>query len=62
MEELNALKEIAGDLKEKGYTLNLYKNGKLIIRIGKGARSGLLSLFGPIEVKDLKAILKLIED
>lgn len=62
MEELKVLKEIAGDLKEKGYTMNIYYDGKMVIRIGKDASSGLLSLFGPIEVKDLKTMLKLIED
>ena len=61
MKELEALKGIAAELKERGYTLNILDEEKLILKMGAEAKPGLLSVFGPIEVKDLKAILKLME-
>ncbi len=61
MKELEALKGVAAELKERGYTLNIFDGEKLILKMGAGAKPGLLSVFGPIEVKDLKAILKLME-
>ncbi|MBU2559928.1 hypothetical protein KKA03_03445 [archaeon] len=61
MKGLEALKGVAVELKERGYTLNILEGEKLILKMGAGAKPGLLSAFGPIEVKDLKAILKLLE-
>jgi hypothetical protein len=61
MKELEALKGVATELKERGYTLNILDGEKLILKMGAEAKPGLLSVFGPIEVKDLKAILKLVE-
>jgi hypothetical protein len=62
MEKLRALTGIAKDLEARGYTLNVLHEDKLIMRIGKEAKPGLLSILGPIEVRDLRAILKLIGD
>lgn len=61
MKELEALKGMATRLEEEGYTLNIFEGEQLILKIGAEAEPGLLSVFGPIEVKDLKAILKLLE-
>jgi hypothetical protein len=60
VEGLKSLKGIAKRLKEDGYTVNISYEDKVILRLGKNARSGLLSLFGPIEVKDLKTVLKIL--
>ena len=61
MKELLALKGLANELKEKGITVNLFDGENLILKMGAEANPGLLSAFGPIEVKNLKAILKLME-
>lgn len=61
MEELKALKGVADELKKRGYTLNIFDGENLIVRLGKGAKPGLLSAFGPIEVADLAGILKFME-
>lgn len=61
MEELKALKGLATELKDNGYTLNIFHEGKLILRMGKEAKPGLLSVFGPVEVKDLATMLKFLE-
>ncbi|RLF61229.1 MAG: hypothetical protein DRN25_00830 [Thermoplasmata archaeon] len=54
------IRDFAIELKNKGYTLNVLNNGKLILRMGKNASSGILTYFAPIEIKDLKTLLKLI--
>lgn len=61
MKELEALKGLAAKLEEEGYTLNIFDGEKLILKIGAEAKPGLLSVFGPIEVTDIRAILKLLE-
>lgn len=61
MEKLNALKGLAEELENKGYTLNIFEGEKLILKLGKEAEPGLLAMLGPVEVKDLVAILKLLE-
>jgi len=61
VEELKALKGLAVELKDNGYTLNILHGGKLILRMGKEAKPGLLSVFGPVEVKDLVGVVKLLE-
>lgn len=61
MKELGALKGLAAELKDKGYTLNIFDGEKLILKMGAEAKPGLLSVLGPIEVKDLAAILKFLE-
>jgi len=60
--ELESLRELALGLKERGYTLNVLKGGRPILKMGKDARPGLLSFIGPIEVKDLKGILEFLKD
>ncbi|MFQ5975029.1 MAG: hypothetical protein ACE5J5_01760 [Candidatus Hydrothermarchaeales archaeon] len=60
MEGLKKLKGFAEELKEKGYTVNVRHNGDAILRMGKEAEPGILSLFGPIEVLDLKAVAKIL--
>ena len=57
---LESLKGIANELKDHGYTINVYHKGKIVMRIGKNASSGILTYFAPIEIKDLKTLLKLI--
>jgi len=61
MEELKALKGMAVKLKDNGYTLNIFDGEKLILRMGKEAKPGLLSVFGPVEIKDLVTMVKLLE-
>jgi len=61
MEELKALKGMAVELKDNGYTLNIFDGEKLILRMGKEAKPGLLSVFGPVEIKDLVTMVKLLE-
>ncbi|MEE8402437.1 MAG: hypothetical protein V3R93_01650 [Candidatus Hydrothermarchaeaceae archaeon] len=60
MEELKALKGLAEKLKDNGYTLNIFDGEKLILKVGKEAKPGLLSTFGPLEVKDLVGALKFL--
>jgi hypothetical protein len=62
MKELEALKGLAAELKERGYTLNIFDGEKLILKMGAEAKPGLLSVLAPIEVKDLAAILKYLGD
>lgn len=57
MKEVGALKGLADELKERGYTLNIFEGEKLILKMGAEAKPGLLAVIGPIEVKDLKALL-----
>ncbi len=56
---LDELKDFALRLKEKGYTLNIYINGELVLVVGKNAKPGLLGIFAPIEIKNLKKVLEL---
>lgn len=60
MESLNAIKGLAETLKERGYTVNVLQDGRLLLRIGKEAQPGLLAVFGPIEIKDLRAVISLL--
>ncbi len=60
MEGLKKLKGIAGELSEKGYTVNVRHNGDLILRMGKDADPGILGVFGRIEVVDLKTVAKFL--
>lgn len=61
MKMLAELREIAKELEERGYTVNLLYKKNLVLRVGKEAKAGLLSFFGPIEIKDLKTLVKLIK-
>jgi len=60
VKELSELMGLANELKKRNYTVNIFNNKKLILRMGKEAKPGLLSAFGPIEIKDLRAILSLL--
>ncbi|MFQ5888210.1 MAG: hypothetical protein ACE5HY_05890 [Candidatus Hydrothermarchaeales archaeon] len=60
MESLKKLKGFAEELKKKGYTVNISHKGEVILRMGKEAEPGILSLFGPIEVLDLKAVARIL--
>lgn len=62
MQELGFLKDIGDTLKEKGLTVNVYTDEKLIMKIGSAAKPGLLSILGPVEVKDLKKVLVLLKE
>ena len=62
MEKLRALTDIARDLEARGYTLNVLHEDKLIMRIGKEARPGLLRAIGPVEVRDIRTILRFLGD
>lgn len=62
MEKLRTLTDIAKRLEAEGYTLNVLNEDKLIMRIGKEAKPGLLSPFGPVEIRDIRAILRFLGD
>lgn len=57
MKKLESLKGLAKELEELGYTLNIFEGENLILKMGAEAKPGLLSVIGPIEIKDLKAII-----
>lgn len=54
MERLKTVKRAAEELKAKGITVNVVYKGKAVFRIGADAKPGLLSMFGDVEVLDLK--------
>lgn len=58
MERLLAL---ARKLEEKGYALEVVHEGRVILRLGRGAKPGLLRALGPVEVRDLRALLSFIK-
>lgn len=60
MEGLKKLKGVAEELKEKGYTVNVRHEGEIILKMGKGAQPGILAVFGPVEVVDLKTVAKIL--
>ncbi|MDI6654652.1 MAG: hypothetical protein QME59_02045 [Candidatus Hydrothermarchaeota archaeon] len=60
MERLKALRSFAKDMEDKGYTVSVFHEDKLIIRLGKDAK-GLLSFFG-VEVGNLKTLLQFLEE
>ncbi len=57
---LRDLADVAKKLEAKEYTLDVLDEDKLILRLGRDARPGLLKFFGPIQVVDLKSILRLM--
>jgi len=58
LKHLLKFKELAEGLKDRDLTVNLMIEGDTVVRMGAGADPGMLSCFGPIEVKDLKGVLK----
>ncbi len=57
--DISGIKEFAEKLKERGYTLNVYIDGELVLVIGKNAKPGLLGMFAPVEIKNLKKVLEI---
>lgn len=49
----------AKKLKEMGYTLNVKIDGNTIMRVGKDAKPGIMAIFGPIEITDLRKVISL---
>ncbi len=58
MEKLRVLAEIAEELKARGITINVYRNGRVILRMGNEAEPGVLGFIGPVEIRDLRAVLR----
>jgi hypothetical protein len=54
MERIKKVKKVAEELKAKDITVNVVYKGKAVFRIGADAKPGLLSMFGDVEVLDLK--------
>jgi hypothetical protein len=54
MERVKKVKLVAEELKAKDITVNVVYKGKAVFRIGADAKPGLLSMFGDVEVLDLK--------
>ncbi|MFV2040907.1 MAG: hypothetical protein ACC644_02850 [Candidatus Hydrothermarchaeales archaeon] len=54
MEGMKKIKKVAEDLKTRDVTVNVIYKGKAVFRIGADAKPGLLSMFGDVEVLDLK--------
>ncbi len=54
MERIKKVRVLSERLKERELTVNVIYDDGVAFRIGKEARSGLLSLFGDVEVLDLK--------
>ncbi len=55
---MKRLLDLAKELDERGYTVDVFNGPKQILRMGKGAKPGLLGFFGPFQVTDLKTLLK----
>ncbi len=58
MERLLAL---AKKLEEKGYALEVVHEGRVILKLGRGAKPGLLRALGPVEIRDLRTLLSFIK-
>ncbi len=56
---MQRLMDLAKELDERGYTVDVFNGSKQILRMGKDAKPGLLGFFGPFQVIDLKTLLKL---
>ncbi|MEE8168174.1 MAG: hypothetical protein V3T58_04815 [Candidatus Hydrothermarchaeales archaeon] len=57
---IGSLADAAKSLEDRGYTLDVLNGDKLLLRVGRDARPGLLTFFGPVQVVDLRAVLKLL--
>ncbi len=57
---MKKLLDLAKELDERGYTVDIFNGPKQILRMGRGAKPGLLGFFGPFQVTDLKALLKFV--
>ena len=54
MEGLKNVKKVAQELSKRNVTVNIIYQGTAAFRIGADAKPGLLSMFGDVEVLDLK--------
>lgn len=54
---LGKLRELAKELDEKGYAIEVVHEGKVVLRLGRGANPGLLKALGPVEVTDIRTVL-----
>ncbi len=57
---IQSIVEVAKSLEEKEFTLNVFSGDKMVLRLGKDAKPGLLTFLGPIQVTDLKAVTKML--
>jgi len=57
MEKLLA---VAKKLEEKGYAIEVVHEGKVVLKLGRGAKPGLLRALGPVEIRDLRAVLSFL--
>ncbi|NOZ82489.1 MAG: hypothetical protein GXN98_01535 [Euryarchaeota archaeon] len=57
---ISLLREIAEELEESGYTVEVVHRGKVVLRAGRDARGSLLGRVMPVEVRDPGALLKLL--
>ncbi len=58
---MEGLLALAKKLEEKGYAIEVVHEGRVILRLGRGARPGLLRALGPVEVRDLRTLLSFIK-
>lgn len=58
---IRGLADFAKKLEARGYTIDVFNGDKLVLRVGKDAKPGLLAFFGPVQVSDLKTLVKLME-
>lgn len=58
--DVRGLADFAKRLEGKGFTLDVFNSDKLVLRLGKGAKPGLLTFFGPVQVSDIKTLVKLM--
>jgi hypothetical protein len=57
---IRGLVEISKTLEEMGHTVDVYNGEKLVLRLGRDAKPGLLKFLGPIQISDLKTLAKLM--
>ena len=58
---MERLLAVAKKLEEKGYAIEVVHEGRVILRLGRGAKPGLLRALGPVEVRDLRTLLSFIK-
>ncbi|MFQ5815297.1 MAG: hypothetical protein ACE5G7_02255 [Candidatus Hydrothermarchaeaceae archaeon] len=57
---IRGLVDLARRLEGKGYTLSVFNGDKLVLRLGKDAKPGILTFLGPVQISDLKTLAKLM--
>ncbi|NOZ58530.1 MAG: hypothetical protein GXO66_02985 [Euryarchaeota archaeon] len=58
---MERLLSLAKKLEEKGYAIEVVHEGRVILKLGRGAKPGLLRALGPVEVRDLRTLLSFIK-